>query len=569
MKPDDDTTEPLSDAAQRRRQQLLSMATTQIAANPSLGERLLPFLMAAMEACWVDAIFIGLAGLGLFQSRQTFIHSPVPIIPLWAPFVFIAGSQWLASYLVWRDVSATSSSNKDDNTNTVTPGTSLVFVLTGVVTLFIIWLRIYAQAAFVLDPRWLLNMLNDILLLNSNIYPVVSIAALCVYLSWRGVRLSRRLIEPAQVFSVLRLGLMIFIAVIIVRAGQESAGVIFSDGPILFLLIPIFLFLCLIAHSLARAAYVRRSHPVGLQGSSAAQERSILLTSGIFSAAILLIALVVGSTANPTFLGQIAIPLGAAYDWLIGIIAHIIVFLVTPIFWLINLIFAGHKLQSPGIRLNPLGGVGNTKTHKPQATPDLILVLIPILRIAFPILFILGLILLIRWAMRRRRVRLVAGKNEDVYESLWSWALFWTQLKAFLRGMFGRLFARKAAAAGELAAAEAITGGLAARSVREIYRLLLRRAADRGYPRRRDETPYEFRQRLDAKTPLAQPRLEIITAVYAATRYGGLEPDEAEVAQVRGAWAEIEQKWNEPRSAPSPGRGQAPPLLGTARRRTE
>src|SRR5438034_7413566 len=157
MKPDDDTTESLSDAAQRRRQQLLSMATTQIAANPSLGERLLPFLMAAMEACWVDAIFIGLAGLGLFQSRQTFIHSPVPIIPLWAPFVFIAGSQWLASYLVWRDVSATSSSNKDDNTNTVTPGTSLVFVLTGVVTLFIIWLRIYAQAAFVLDPRWLLN----------------------------------------------------------------------------------------------------------------------------------------------------------------------------------------------------------------------------------------------------------------------------------------------------------------------------------------------------------------------------------------------------------------------------
>ena len=63
--------------------------------------------------------------------------------------------------------------------------------------------------------------------------------------------------------------------------------------------------------------------------------------------------------------------------------------------------------------------------------------------------------------------------------------------------------------------------------------------------RKKDETPYEFRQRLDAKTPLAQPRLEIITEVYAATRYGGLEPDESEVAQVRGAWAEIEQKWNE------------------------
>jgi hypothetical protein len=543
MKPDDNTTKSLSDAAERRRQHLLSMATIEIAANPSLGERLLPFLMAAMEACWVDAIFIGLAGLGLFQSRQTFIHSPVPIIPLWAPFVFIAGSQWLASYLERRDMSAISSSEKDGNTSTITPGTSLLFALTGIVTLFIIWLRIYTQAAFVFDPRWLLSLLNDILLLNSNIYFVVSIAALCVYLSWRGVRLSRRLIEPAHVFNVLRLGLMIFIAVIIVRAGQESAGVTFSDGPVLFLLIPIFFLLALVAHSLARAAYVRRSHPGGLQGSSVAQERSILLMSGIFSAAILLITLVVGSVANPTFLQGLQVPLSAAYDWLVGIIAHVIVFLVTPIFWLINLIFAGQQLRSPSIRLNPLGGVGKTNTHKPQPTPDLILVLIPILRIALPILFILGLILLIRWALRRRRVRVVASKNEDVHESLWSWALFWTQLKAFLRGLFGRFFTRKTTAAGEQAAPETITGGQAARSVREIYRLLLRRAADRGYPRTKDETPYEFRQRLDAKTPLAQPRLEVITGVYTATRYGSLEPDESEVARVRGAWAEIEQQW--------------------------
>ena len=541
MEPNEDTTKNLAEAAERRRQHLLSMTTIEVAANPSLGERLLPFLMAAMEACWVDAIFIGLAGLGLFQSRQAFIHSPVPIIPLWAPFVLIAGSQWLVTFLERRAVGAASSSDKEESTST--PGTSLVFALVGVVTLFIIWLHLYAQVAFVLDPRWLLSLLNDILLLDANIYLVVSIAALCVYFCWRGVRLSRRHIEPAHVFNVLRLGLMIFIAVIIVRAGQESAGVTFSDGLVLFLLIAIFFFLALVAHSLARTAYVRRSHPVGLQGSAATQERSILLVSGVFSAAILLIALAVGSTASPTFLQELRVPLSAAYDWLVGVIAHVIVFLVTPIFWLINLILSGQKGRSSNIRLNPLGGVSQVKAHKPQATPDLFLVLIPILRIAVPILFILGLILLIRWAMRRRRVRMVASKNEDMYESLWSWGLFWTQLKAFLRGLFGRFFSRKTAAAVEQAAPEAITGGQAARSVREIYRLLLRRAADRGYPRKKDETPYEFRQRLNEKTPLAQPRLELITGVYAATRYGELEPGESEVAQVRGAWAEVEQQW--------------------------
>jgi Domain of unknown function (DUF4129) len=536
MKPDDNTTESLSDAAQRRRQQLLSMPTTEIAANPSLGERLLPFLLAAMEACWVDAIFIGLAGLNFFQSRD-------PIIPVWAPFVLIAASQWLSGYLERRSMNAESSSESDDASATVTPGISVLFGVMAAITLFIVWSRVYAQTAFVLDPRWLLSLLNDVLLLNSNAYLVVGIAALSAYFCWRGVRLSRHQVEPANVFNILRLGLIVFVVVIIVRAAQESAGIVFHDWLELFLLVPIFFLLSLIAHSLARAAYVRHSHPVGLEGSAAAQERSIMLLLGTFGLAILILALLVGNVANPALLQQIAVPLGAAYDWLIGIIAHIIVFLVTPIFWLINLIFAGQQLRSPSIRLNPLGGVGKTNTHKPQPTPDLILVLIPILRIALPILFILGLILLIRWALRRRRVRVVGSKNEDVHENLWSWALFWTQLKAFLRGLFGRFFSRKTTAAGEQAAPEAITGGQAARSVREIYRLLLRRAADRGYPRKKDETPYEFRQRLDAKTPLAQPRLEVITGVYTATRYGGLEPDESEVARVRGAWAEIEQQW--------------------------
>jgi hypothetical protein len=535
--PDDNATKSLSDAAQRRRQQMLSMATTEIAANPSLGERLLPFLLAAMEACWVDAIFIGLAGLNFFQSHD-------PVIPVWAPFVLIAASQWLSGYLERRSLSAESSSESDDAGAATTPGISILFGVMAAITLFIVWSRVYAQTAFVLDPRWLLSLLNDVLLLNSNAYLVVGIAALSAYFCWRGVRLSRHQVEPANVFNILRLGLIVFVVVIIVRAAQESAGIVFHDWLELFLLVPIFFLLSLIAHSLARAAYVRHSHPVGLEGSAAAQERSIVLLLGIFGLAILILALLVGSAANPALLQQIALPLGAAYDWLIGIIAHIIVFLVTPFFWLITLIVGGGRAQLPRINRFNVGSSGKTRP-KPAPTPDVILTLIPILKIVIPILFILLVILLMRWALRRRRVRMVASKNEDVHESLWSWALFWTQFKAFLRGLFGRFFFRKIAAAGEQAAPEAITGGQAARSVREIYRLLLRRAAERGYPRKKDETPYEFRQRLDAKTPLAQPRLEVITEVYAATRYGGQEPNESDVALVRGAWAEIEQKWTE------------------------
>src|SRR5436309_8212102 len=97
----------LAEAAKRRRQQLLSMRTTELAEVPSLGEILLPFLFAAMETCWIDAIFIGLASFGLFQSHE-------PLMPLWAPFVFIIGIQWMARFLERRAATTTTISTSAD-----------------------------------------------------------------------------------------------------------------------------------------------------------------------------------------------------------------------------------------------------------------------------------------------------------------------------------------------------------------------------------------------------------------------------------------------------------------------
>ena len=529
--------ETLKEAAERRRQQLLSMATTQLSATPSWGEHLLPIVLAAMETCWVGAIFIGLAGIGLFLSHD-------PILPLWTPFVLIAGSHWLANYLERRDASRTLASEQNDPTRTVTPGTSLMIALIAVVALFVIWLRLYAQTWFVFDPRWLLSLLNDILLLDANAYLVVTILGLCIYFCWRGIRLARREIEPAHVLNVLRLGLVIMVVVVLVRAGQESAGMVFHDQPILFLLVPLFLILSLAAHALARTAYVRRSHPIGLEGNVATQERSLILIIGIFGLVIVLVTLSVGSFAAPSFLKEIQGPLGVAYDWFVNLIAYAIVLLVTPLFWLFSWLEANRPARLPPIHL-PKGHVGRFTNPKPATALDTFFVfLIPILKVVLPIAVILLMFLLIRWALRRRRVQLVAKRQEEeVRESLWSWSLFWAQLKAFLRALFGRFFSRRPAEKQDQAALEMIEGGPTARSVREIYRMLLKRAAGRGYARKKDETPYEFEQRLNEKTPLAEPRLEVITEVYTTTRYGGFEPDESDVARVRGAWAEIEQKW--------------------------
>ena len=109
--------------------------------------------------------------------------------------------------------------------------------------------------------------------------------------------------------------------------------------------------------------------------------------------------------------------------------------------------------------------------------------------------------------------------------------------------LFGRFLHRDTPAEDTVGAPEEIKGEPAARSIREIYRAFLKKAAGRGYSRKRFETPNEFKQRLDEKVPLAEPQLEVITQAYTLTRYGGDVPDEAQLELVRRKWTELDQKW--------------------------
>ncbi|HEX9131135.1 MAG TPA: DUF4129 domain-containing protein, partial [Ktedonobacteraceae bacterium] len=141
----------------------------------------------------------------------------------------------------------------------------------------------------------------------------------------------------------------------------------------------------------------------------------------------------------------------------------------------------------------------------------------------------------------RRRVN---RPNQDLHESLWSWSLFWTQFKAIMYALLARFIHRKTTPAEDaVVVTEEIQAEPAARSIREIYRAFLKKAAGRGFPRKRFETPYEFKQRLDEKVPLAEPQLEMITEAYALTRYGGDVPDKAQLERVRREWVELDQKW--------------------------
>ncbi len=503
----------------------------------SIGEFLLPYLLGAMQACWITAILIGLASAGIFASSKT-------LIPLWAPFILILGSLLLFHYLGLRTAKKTTG-EKDSDAKVVIPETALFFILIGILSIFFVWLHIYSQKAFIFDPKWILAFFNDVLLLNGHFYEAVSIIGLACLLGWLGIRLINRHVEPFDVLRAFYVGLGVFIVVIVLRTGQESAGAVIHNNVALLLLLPLFLYLSLTAHALARVVFIRKSHPAGLQGSVVAQERAILLLIGSLGLAFLVIALFIGGTTNSAFLANfehVLALLGAGYNWLVGIFAALIVIVVTPIFWLISLLHPSTHLPKVTI-FHPVHATAKPAINTMQTT--FAHILLPILSIVLPILFIVLVALLVRWTLRRRRrvLKRVNRRNHDVHESLWSWSLFWTQLRAILHTLLARFIRRDTTTEDGVVVMEEIKGEPAARSIREIYRAFLKKADRRGYPRRRFETPYEFRQRLDEKVPLAEPQLEVITEAYAFTRYGGDVPDEAQLAQVRSSWVELDQKW--------------------------
>jgi len=503
----------------------------------SIGEFLLPYLLGAMHACWITAVLIGLASAGLFVTSAA-------LIPFWAPYILILGSLFLFHYLDMRTRKNTTG-NSHDGVKVVISETSLFLILIGLASLFFVWLNLYGQRAFIFDPRWMLLLFNDVLLLNSYFYEAVCIIGLTFLLGWMGIRLINRNVEPFDVFRALCLGLSVFIVVIVLRTGQVRAGGVVQNDLSLLLLIPLFLFLSLMAHALARVVFIRKTHPTGLQGSIVAQERAIILLIGLLGLAFLIFAVLIGGTTNSVFLTDLEHILalfGVVYDWLIGILAAIIVIIVIPIFWLLSFLH-------PSTRLPKV-----TRFHPPQSTANPSIsatqeafahAIIPILSIVLPILFIGLMVFLIRLTLRRRsRVRTrVNRRNQDVHESLWSWSLFWTQLRSLVRAMFARFMRRNMTPEDSVVKIEEIKGEPAARSIREIYRAFLQKATRHGYPRRRFETPYEFKQQLDEKVPLIEPQLELITEAYALTRYGGEAPDEVQLAQIRSHWIELDRKW--------------------------
>lgn len=528
----------------------------------SLGEYLLPYFLAGAEACWFNVILIGLASARILDADTA-------LLPFWAPPLLLLGSIWLFQRVLQKGSSESGqdSDDEEDSAQNVPQRSALrlMFGLIGLVTIILIWLRVYSASNMLFDPGWLLAFANDLLALDAHFYQVLFIIGIAIYLCWRSLRLAQLTVDPGHVYMQIRIGLPVFLLVMLIRANHFGTGTN-ADDVALFLLFPIFLYLVLSAHALARASWIRRDHVTGLQGSVVAQERSMLSVITGVGAALLVVTLIGGIVFSPAFF-EAANPVfrvvSAAYNAAISVLGNILLFIFTPIVGLLSMLIGKLGYNPPPI--NNRIGVCRPRTPVPGSTPPPHVPPPPaacnqhplagqgagytefvtiFTRILLPALILLALILLVRWALRKRRkMRLALNrKGGDIHESVWSWSLFWGQLRGILWALFGRFFPRHAREETAQQSEEMATSPQA-RTMREIYRALLNKAASRGQLRKRDETPHEFQARLDRREPENEPQLGLLTEAYALTRYGGGVPNEHELAIIRQGWNELEQKW--------------------------
>lgn len=511
----------------------LRNGTASFASSRSRGERALPYLLALMETCWVDTILIAIAGTTLSHTFW---------LPLWMPFVVLAGSCWSANSFSY---SQESTNNESTRSTLSFAGTLLVVLLIAGTALFSLWNGLYASSIAFYDPTWLANLLSDVFLLGPEAFRIVVTIALILYFYWRGLRLAHTVLEPGNVFFGIRLGIGVLLAVIVYRAATNTTS---FDEALLLFLTPLFLVAALVAHALAQTSFMRTLHRSGLQGSVSLQERALIVVSIAFGVVLFLASLAVGAFASPAFftdMQYVLSPVAIVYDWLTRTLAFVMTVLVAPFIWLLQVFH--FKLHEPNYQVQtsqitckkyPHALQCLKKVSSPQNASDTLL--LTIAKIVLPIVIVVLIVLIVMLFTRMRRTR-VARRLDEVHESLWSWKLFLTQVRAFFSVLWLRLFPRRVAVSVQGNIDEGAVEP-AARSIREVYRAMLRWAADRGYPRKKDETPYEFRLRLRARLPLTEPELGTMTDAYTAIRYGRAVPSDAEVAYVQQTWSQLRQK---------------------------
>ncbi len=474
---------------------------TQRTVAASLGEHLIPLLLLVGEVCIGYSILLSLA------VSLNFAGDANSLLPFWGLLLILLSFYGVSR--LFRHRAPTGVALK-----VIEPVTWLLLVPG--FSLFFVWLNNYAQTTSLFSLQWLLAWPHDFLPTSQFVVFVLVVAIS----GWRGYRLVYKHFLSDDIDRFFKFGVVVLLVVIGIFLFQfdvtsaSQAAYITQLSPQIPALLTATFFICMLtARALQNVSYIRHFHRAKLWGSISRQEQVIWLS-------MLLLGVVIITIAH--FLGQAAIVISSSN----------------------NIPLSKRKGLVPGGRLSGQGGQIIHPSSAPPIGFIIALIVITLLVLGLILLFIcLHLRKLQRLAKqpKKQKIREEKENSDEIHETLFSWSLLRAQLKALLLAILGSL--RRKSSGEQRAGDDILLAEPAVRSIREVYRALLKKATSMGHTREKDETPYEFRQRLHEGAPLIGSELEMITEAYVLARYSGRRPGDGEISHVKAIWSALKQKW--------------------------
>ena len=338
------------------------------------------------------------------------------------------------------------------------------------------------------------------------------VAGASVYLWWRATQVASRRLDIVGTALRFRIGVLIVIALLVASAFARSL----DFTPLVFL----YFTLGLLAIALARIEDVGTAEG----GSAAPFGRGwLMILSGALAAAGAAAWLM--ARLMPPVLSALYRLLSPLLDPLLDLLLLLALAVAYLVQWLV--VLASRVLPS---RNAPL------PTPAPRPTPSFDRLRELPATVVNPMLLLLikaGLILLfaafVFWLISRayQQRRAASAGREAKRESILSLAAVSEDLAAWLRGRLNRVRAMIRRPARSAA------------TIREMYASLLDLAAERGFPRPADDTPYEYLDTLRSALPGHSAEVSLLTQAYVRARYGELPADNAEWRAVHDAWLRI------------------------------
>ena len=348
---------------------------------------------------------------------------------------------------------------------------------------------------------------------------------LAVFLWWRGLVLAQRRLVSASVAFRFRLGVVLLAA----TSGIAGSALSWPYHHVVFL----FFFASLLGIALARAEEVGQQYG----GRQSPFSMSWLATLVAASTVVLVMAAGLTSLLTGETIGRILTPVLRVLQILLFVVIYIFAWLaqlvLEPLLAILQQYEIGRALEDVIDRLNfPAPPTEGNPPSDPLFTPDQLAAM----RLLAAVAAAAVVLLIVAISLYRLRARSPHPSNEE-RESVWEGVQLRDGLGKLLRR--GR---RRLSGMADALSHSYLRQVFAALTIRRIYAHLASLAAKEGYPRARDETPYDYLPTLKTAFPESRREVTQITESYVAVHYGELPERQEDLSAIRSAWQEIQRK---------------------------